>query len=145
MSSIPTCVCLTQIQGYHFNIKFGVPTSALLAEEPPPLGHSLGPSPTQSLLAAVSNCMSASLLFTLRKFKQNPEPLRAEVSRDTTRRSGPRACHFGALITCISVGERRILSVWSVCSRNLKILAPTGKVQGISLLRTVFDIAWGRS
>ena len=33
----------------------------------------------QLLAAAVGNCLSASLLFALRKFKQAPEPIRAQV------------------------------------------------------------------
>ena len=44
----------------------------------------------QLLCAAVGNCLSDSLLFALRKFKQAPEPLRctvqAEVGRNTDNR-----------------------------------------------------------
>jgi organic hydroperoxide reductase OsmC/OhrA len=53
----------------------------------PPLGKGAGPSPDQLLAAAVGNCMSSSLLFALRKFKQAPEPLRTEVEWTTGGRN----------------------------------------------------------
>ena len=51
----------------------------LLADEPAPLGTAQGPSPVQLLAAAVGNCLSDSLLFALRKYKQSPEPLSCEI------------------------------------------------------------------
>ena len=39
----------------------------------------------QLLTAAVGSCLSDSLLFALRKFKQNPEPIRCEVQADVGR------------------------------------------------------------
>jgi uncharacterized OsmC-like protein len=44
---------------------------SLLADESAPLGQGAGPAPTHMLLAAVANCLSASLLFALQKFKQD--------------------------------------------------------------------------
>ena len=38
------------------------------------------PSPEHLLLAAVANCLSASLLFALRKFKQNAEAIKTTIS-----------------------------------------------------------------
>jgi uncharacterized OsmC-like protein len=51
----------------------------LYADEAPPLGTGTGPTSVQLLAAAVGNCLAASLLFSLRKFKQAPEPIRAQV------------------------------------------------------------------
>ena len=51
----------------------------LRADEPAPLGQGSGPSPVQLLAAAVGNCLSNSLLFALRKYKNAPEPIRTEV------------------------------------------------------------------
>jgi uncharacterized OsmC-like protein len=83
-------VRLTQVQDYQFDVDFGTPGAALRADEPAPLGQGVGPSPVQLLAAAVGNCLSASLLFALRKFKQAPEPLvcavRAEVGRNAEGR-----------------------------------------------------------
>jgi uncharacterized OsmC-like protein len=42
------------------------------------------------LAAAVGNCLSDSLLFALRKFKQNPEPLRCEVRANVGRNAENR-------------------------------------------------------
>ncbi|MFY7867442.1 OsmC family protein [Roseateles sp.] len=81
---------LTQQQNYQFQIKFGGAAPDLLGDEPPPLGAGLGPSPVQLLAAAVGNCLSDSLLFALRKFKQAPEPIRCEVSAEVGRNAEGR-------------------------------------------------------
>lgn len=79
MSDQNITVTLTQQQDYQFKIEFGAAVPAILGDEPAPLGQGLGPSPVQLLAAAVGNCLSDSLLFALRKFKQNPEPLHCSV------------------------------------------------------------------
>ena len=70
---------LEQQEDFHFAIRFGDAIPPLDADESPPLGKGAGPTPVQLLAAAVGNCLSASLLFALRKFKQAPEPIRTEV------------------------------------------------------------------
>ena len=79
MSDKTEVVHLQQVQDYQFDIRFGDDVPVLRGDEPPPLGQGAGPSPVQLLAAAVGNCLSDSLLFALRKFKQAPEPIRAEV------------------------------------------------------------------
>ena len=79
MSEHAIQVRLQQRQDYQFDIDFGGQVPRLLGDEPVPLGSGLGPSPVQMLAAAVGNCLSDSLLFALRKFKQAPEPIRCEV------------------------------------------------------------------
>jgi organic hydroperoxide reductase OsmC/OhrA len=44
----------------------------------------------QLLCASVGNCLSDSLLFALRKFKQAPEPLRCEVQAEVGRNAEGR-------------------------------------------------------
>lgn len=85
MSNADEHVRLEQQQDYQFHIHFGPDIAPLLADEPPPLGQGQGPSPVQLLAAAVGNCMSDSLLFALRKFKQKPEPLTCEVYPEVGR------------------------------------------------------------
>lgn len=64
-------VTITQKQNYQFLVDFGGGMPKLLADEPAPLGRGEGPAPTHMLAAAVANCLSASLLFSLQKFKQD--------------------------------------------------------------------------
>jgi uncharacterized OsmC-like protein len=64
-------VTITQKENYQFLVDFGEAIPGLLADEPAPLGKGEGPAPTHMLLAAVANCLSASLLFSLKKFKQD--------------------------------------------------------------------------
>jgi uncharacterized OsmC-like protein len=65
-------ITITQQEKYRFLVDFGDAIPELIADEPEPLGHGAGPAPTHMLLAAVANCLSASLLFSLQKFKQDP-------------------------------------------------------------------------
>lgn len=90
MSNSPVTVTLTQQRDYQFEVDFGAPIPRLLADEPPPLGQGAGPSPVHLLCAAVGNCLSDSLLFALRKFKQNPDPLRCEVQAEVGRNAEGR-------------------------------------------------------
>lgn len=85
MSEKLISVTLTQQQDYRFDVRFGDAIPLLITDEPAPLGTGLGPSPVQLLCAAVGNCLSDSLLFALRKFKQAPEPLRCDVQAQVGR------------------------------------------------------------
>ena len=78
-------ISLKQDTDYRFATAFGPDIAVLYGDEPAPLGKGSGPSPVQLLAAAVGNCLSASLLFALRKFKQQPEPISAEVEADVDR------------------------------------------------------------
>lgn len=90
MSDQNVTVTLTQQQDYQFKIEFGATVPAILGDEPTPLGQGMGPSPVQLLAAAVGNCLSDSLLFALRKFKQSPEPLSCSVEAVVGRNSEGR-------------------------------------------------------
>jgi uncharacterized OsmC-like protein len=90
MSDTTETVRLTQHQDYQFDNRFGEGIAVLRSDEPAPLGAGTGPSPVQLLAAAVGNCLSASLLFALRKFKQQPEPITTEVSAEIGRNADKR-------------------------------------------------------
>lgn len=69
---------LVQLSDYRFEASFddpGIPI--LLTDEAVPLGGNAGPSPVRLLAVAVANCLAASLLFAMRKFKNDPGRLRA--------------------------------------------------------------------
>jgi uncharacterized OsmC-like protein len=70
---------LTQQQDFRFAVRFGGTVPDLVADEPAPLGTGMGPSPKQLLAAAVGSCLCDSLLFALRKYKQQPEPISCSV------------------------------------------------------------------
>ena len=78
-------VSLKQQGDYRFAVAFSGGVPDLLADEPAPVGTGQGPSPVQLLAAAVGNCLSDSLLFALRKYKQSPEPLSCEVDAHVGR------------------------------------------------------------
>lgn len=90
MSEASIHVQLNQKQNYQFAIDFGGDIPVVVGDEPAPLGLGQGPSPVQLLAAAVGNCLSDSLLFALRKFKQAPEPIRCDVHAEVGRNTEGR-------------------------------------------------------
>lgn len=82
---------LTQESDYVFRIVFddgAIPE--LITDESAPLGTDRGPNPSRLLLAAVANCLSASLLFSLRKFKNAPGTLVTHAEAELTRNAEGR-------------------------------------------------------
>ena len=79
MSESPVTVRLVQRRDYQFDNQFGAQVPSWLVDEPAPLGRGEGPSPVQLLAASVGNCLAASLLFALRKYKQLGEPIECTV------------------------------------------------------------------
>ena len=87
----PIRVTLEQQDDYAFRVSFDDTALApLLTDEPAPLGHDGGPNPSRMLLAAIANCMAASLLFALRKFKNAPGPIRTEILASKARNENGR-------------------------------------------------------
>ena len=82
---------LEQEGPYAFRISFeGTDLDALHTDEGAPLGAGAGPNPSHLLLAGVANCLSASLLFALRKFKNAPGPITVEIKADKVRNDAGR-------------------------------------------------------
>jgi uncharacterized OsmC-like protein len=66
--------------GFQFDTTFdGDKMANLLFDEPEPLGQDEGPNAARVLGAAVGNCLSASLLFCLRRARVNVEGMRTEI------------------------------------------------------------------
>lgn len=76
---------------YTFRVSFdGTDLDQLTTDEPPPLGQDHGPNPSRLLLTSVANCLSASLLFAMRKFKNEPGPIRTVIMARTERNAEGR-------------------------------------------------------
>ena len=77
--------------GYAFRVAFDdTAIPELRTDESPPLGQGGGPDPSRMLVAAVANCLSASLLFALRKFHNSPGPLATHPTATLARNAGGR-------------------------------------------------------
>ena len=87
MSSEEFSATLRLLDNYLFQIDFG-DAGSIMADEPEPLGHGEGPSPSQLLAASVANCLAASLMFAIRKFKGDPGEVSAQVSGNLVREDG---------------------------------------------------------
>lgn len=78
-------VSLEMVNDYEMRIRFDERWPALIMDEPGPLGKDMGPNAARVLSAAIGNCLSASLLFCLRKSHINPASLKAEVETQIER------------------------------------------------------------
>jgi organic hydroperoxide reductase OsmC/OhrA len=79
-------VTLTLGRGYEFEASFdGTDVPRLVVDEQPPLGASFGPNPARLLATAVGHCLSASMLFCLRKARIEPLEMHATVTGFMTR------------------------------------------------------------
>jgi organic hydroperoxide reductase OsmC/OhrA len=82
---------LVQLSDYRFETHFdNAAVPALLTDEQAPLGGDAGPNPSRLLLTSVANCLMASLLFAMRKFKNEPGPLRAVAKASISRNANNR-------------------------------------------------------
>lgn len=66
--------------GLQFRVEFelaGVPT--VTTDAMPPLGLGHGPDSERLLMASVANCLSASLAFALRKYRNSDVPMRTSA------------------------------------------------------------------
>jgi len=141
MSESIVRITLRQQQDYQFQVDFGEGIPPLLADEPAPLGTGQGPSPVQLLAAAVGNCLSDSLLFALRKFKQTPEPLHCTVDAEIGRNEQKRlrvlkmtaALHLGVPASSLEHLDRVLGQFEAYCTVTQSV------GQGIPIELHVFD------
>lgn len=73
-------ITLEQVDNFEFRVRFDdtmVPD--LIVDEGSPLGGDAGPNPSRLLATAVANCLAASLLFALRKYKNAPGKMGAKA------------------------------------------------------------------
>lgn len=75
-----SAVQLSLRDGLSFNVDFGIDGADVLhTDAPAPLGGGTGPDSEMLLAAAVSTCLSASLVFALKKYKNEVAGLQAQA------------------------------------------------------------------
>lgn len=96
---------LEQVDNYEFRVRFdGTEIADLTTDEPPPLGGDAGPNPTRMLATAVANCLGSSLLFALRKFKNEPARLKVTATTHLVRNED-RRWRVGKVDVDLHLGE----------------------------------------
>ncbi|GJD45127.1 hypothetical protein AFCDBAGC_2996 [Methylobacterium cerastii] len=79
MTAAPS-ITITQVGDYVFSVDFSKALPALRVDEAEPIGGGTGPHPEQLLIAGVANCLCASLVFALGKFRQDGGGVSAEAT-----------------------------------------------------------------
>ena len=136
-------VNLKQEKDFKFGLYFGVDIPVIYGDEAPPLGKGEGPTPAQLLAAAVGNCLSDSLLFALRKFKQAPEPIQTEVKAMIGRNAENRL-RIQSITVSITLGvpADALLHLDRALAQFEEFCTVTQSVrQGIPVEVSVFDSA----
>lgn len=142
MAESTTTVELRQLADYRFEANFGTPgMPTIVTDEPPPLGGNAGPSPDHLLGAAVANCLASSLLFALRKFKNQPDPIRAVATLEKARNEQKRIriariavdLHLGAPAAGMQMVERALAQFEDFCVVTQSVRG------GIAVNARVFD------
>lgn len=88
---LPIRIRLEQDEDFAFRVSFDdAALDSLMVDEQPPLGQGRGPNPARMLLTGIAHCLSASLLFALRKHGNRPGRLRAEISASVVRNAEGR-------------------------------------------------------
>jgi uncharacterized OsmC-like protein len=141
MSEKNITVTLRQQHDYRFDVHFDEVMPVVTTDEPAPLGTGQGPSPVQLLSAAVGNCLSDSLLFALRKFKQAPEPLSCTVEAEVGRNADGRMRVLKMVATMhLGVPAARLEHLDRVLEQFESFCTVTQSVgQGIPIAIQVFD------
>ncbi len=84
-------VVLTRRSGYLFEAHFpATDLEPIILDEPPPLGGGEGPNASRLLTSAVTNCLTASLLFCLGKGGQSPSWVESRGVASLVRNVGGR-------------------------------------------------------
>lgn len=81
---------IKQIDKYRFEVDFGALHPGLLVDEAVPIGEGAGPFPEQILVAGVTNCLCASLMFASSKFAQDVQGIEAEATCQVERNAEGR-------------------------------------------------------
>jgi len=110
--------------GYRFDVDFGLGNApALTTDASPPLGQGTGPDSEMLLMAAVGNCLSASLAFSLRKFRNEGVSMQTTVDGQLSRNEQGRlrvhsirvSMHLGVPVASLRLAERALAQYEDFC------------------------------
>lgn len=105
---------LTLEKDYAFRVDFGAAGAPdLLLDEPPPLGQGRGPNAARLVAAAVGNCLSASLVYCLRRAHIAVQRLRTTVEASLVRNPRGRLRLGGIRVRLapeVAAGDRERMS-----------------------------------
>ena len=110
--------------GYRFSVDFGLGNVPVLATDAsPPLGQGSGPDSEMLLMAAVGNCLSASLAFSLRKFRNEDVSMQTIVEGQLSRNERGRlrihrirvSMRLGVPVASLRLAERALAQYEDFC------------------------------
>lgn len=81
---------ITQTGQYRFEVDFGESFAPFAIDEPAPIGAGTAPAPEQVMAASVAYCLSASLFFSLSKYRQDAGGIRASAQCRIERNDAKR-------------------------------------------------------
>lgn len=128
--------------GYRFNVDFGLGgVPPLATDATPPLGSGAGPDSEMLLMAAVGNCLSASLAFSLRKFRNEGVAMHTTVDGQLARNERGRlrvhslrvTMRLGVPVASLRLAERALAQYEDFC-----VVTQSVRV-GIPIEARVFD------
>ena len=132
-------ISMKLLDNYLFEVDFGS-FGKIITDEPTPLGNDDGPNPVRLLAASVGNCLAASLVFALRKFKDDPGGVSATVTGQLARQDKRWRIetldvdiHLGNNITAFSAVDKAMAQFEDFCVVTQSVR------QGIEVNVTVFD------
>ena len=136
-SAVRTSIELSLQHDYRFEVDFkaaGVPL--LQTDAGPPLGAGEGPDSEKLLLAAVANCLSASLLFSLRKYRNDAPPMRASARAELAPNAQGRTrvgridvdIHLGVPAAELRLLDRALAQYEDFCvvTQSVRVAIPVG-------------------
>lgn len=135
---------LEHVADYEFRVKFdwpGVPD--LVLDEPAPLGSQHGPNASRLIAAGVANCLTASLLFCLRKSHAEPKGMKTAVTGRTVRNPQGRLRLGGFEVTITVDGDPEQAARLARCTglfENFCVVTESVR-QGVPVSVRVLDAA----
>ncbi|CEG09640.1 OsmC-like protein [Afipia felis] len=96
-------VTITRQDKFKFLINFEPGLGQIMGDETPPIGDGTGPASTHLLTAAMTNCLSASLVFAIGKFKGDPGHLVTTATWEVDRNEQNRL-HITGVNVAITLG-----------------------------------------